>query len=354
MRLLTNSIQLHPQTIKQWKRFRKHARGFYSAVALALLILLSCGAELLANNRALVVHYQGTWFFPTYGAFLPGTTFGLDYPHETDYRALKRTWQFQAGNNRVWMPPVPWNAFESDAVEGQFPPLAPSTEHQHYLGTDGAGRDIVARLLYGFRLSIAFSILLLLCNYTIGTLIGCAMGFYGGMFDLVMQRIIEIWSSVPTLYVIMIVASIMRPDFWVLLGIMVFFDWTAMTWYMRTSSYKEKARTYVLAARALGASDWRIITRHLLPNTIALLITFAPFSIAGGITALTALDYLGFGLPPPTPSWGELLREGISRLDHPWILGSVVTSMILILVMVTWIGEALREAFDPKQYTVYE
>ena len=357
-------MRLHPQTRKQWQRFSQHARGFYSAIALALMIALSCGAELIANNRALAVHYDGNWFFPTYGNMLPGKTFGLDYPHETDYRTLQKTWQQyanqehvsqeHASQNRVWMPIIPWDAFESHALEGQFPPLQPSLEYNHYLGTDGAGRDIAARLLYGFRLSIAFSILLLICNYTVGTLIGCAMGFYGGKFDLVMQRIIEIWSSIPTLYVIMIIASIMRPDFWVLLGIMVFFDWTAMTWYMRTSSYKEKSRTYVLAARALGASDWRIITQHLLPNTQVLLITFAPFSIAGGITALTALDYLGFGLPPPTPSWGALLSEGISRLDHPWILGSVVTAMIVILVMVTWIGEALREAFDPKQYTVYE
>jgi microcin C transport system permease protein len=264
--------------------------------------------------------------------------------------------QFAVSDNGNWlfMPPIPWNAFESHAVEGIYPPLAPSLNYRHFLGTDGAGRDIAARLLYGFRLSIAFSLLLLLCNYTIGTIVGIAMGFFGGKFDLIMQRIIEIWSSIPTLYVIMIIASIMLPGFWVLLGIMVFFDWTAITWYMRTASYKEKARTYVLAARAQGASDWRIITQHLLPNTRALLITFAPFSITGGITALTALDYLGFGLPPPTPSWGELLREGVSRLDNEWIVGSVTIAMVTILVMVTWIGEALREAFDPKQHTVYE
>jgi microcin C transport system permease protein len=347
-------MNLHPQTLQQWRRFRQHPRGFISAIVLAALLVLSCGAELLANNRALFVQYEGHWYFPTYGDIYPGTTFGQAYPHEADYRALQKQWSLQATHNTVWMPPIPWNAFESDQVEGQFPPLAPSLARRHLLGTDGAGRDISARLLYGFRLSMAFSLLLLLCNYTIGTLVGCTMGFHGGKFDLIMQRIIEIWSSIPTLYVIMIIAAILRPNFWVLLGIMVFFDWTAMTWYMRTASYKEKARTFVLAARALGASDWHIITRHLLPNTQVLLITFAPFSVAGGITALTALDYLGFGLQPPTPSWGELLREGTARLDQPWILGSVVVAMILILVMVTWIGEALRDAFDPKQYTVYE
>lgn len=347
-------MKLHPQTRKQWQRFRQHPRGFYSAIALALLLLLSCGAELLASNRALIVYYQQHFYFPTYGAVLPGTVFGLDSPGETDYRMLQKKFSHEHHGDWLVMPPIPWNAFESDAVAGQFPPLPPSFQHRHFLGSDGAGRDIASRLLYGFRLSMAFSILLLLCNYAIGTLVGCAMGFYGGKFDLMMQRIIEIWSSVPTLYVIMIIASIMRPGFWVLIGIMVFFDWTAMTWYMRTASYKEKARTYVLAARAQGASNWRIITKHILPNTRSLLITFAPFSIAGGITSLTALDYLGFGLPPPTPSWGALLREGIARLDNSWILGSVVTAMILVLVLVTWIGEALREAFDPKTHTVYE
>ncbi|HNE25787.1 MAG TPA: ABC transporter permease subunit [Pseudomonadales bacterium] len=341
--------------MRKWQHFRALKRGYWSAIILAALIILSCGAELIANNRALIVHYNGEYFFPTYGAFLPGTAFGLNYPHETNYRDLQQQFRKTIGNkNWVVMPAIPWNPLESHAVAGLYPPLAPSLAYRHFLGTDGAGRDIAARLLYGFRLSIAFSILLLLCNYSIGTVIGIAMGFYGGKFDLIMQRVIEIWSSIPTLYVIMIIASLVLPGFWTLLFIMAFFDWTAITWYMRTTSYKEKARNYVLAARALGASDWRIITQHLLPNTRALLITFAPFSITGGITALTALDYLGFGLPPPTPSWGVLLREGMSRLDSEWIVGSVTIAMIAVLVMVTWIGEALREAFDPKQRTVYE
>jgi microcin C transport system permease protein len=345
---------LHPQTRKQWLRFCRHKRGFASAIIFLLLIVLSCGAELLANNRALIVHYQDHYYFPTYGGILPGTTFDLDYPHETDYRTLKQQFEQSNENNWLIMPVIPWNPYEPHAVAGLFPPLAPSVKYHHFLGTDGAGRDIAARLLYGFRLSIAFSLLLVISNFAIGTIVGCAMGFYGGRFDLLMQRFIEIWSSIPTLYVIMIVASIMRPGFWTLIAIMVFFDWTAMTWYMRTASYKEKARTYVLAAKAMGASNWRIITRHILPNTTVLLITFVPFSIAGGISALTALDYLGFGLPPPTPSWGALMREGVARLDSEWIVGSVVCAMILILVLVTWIGEALREAFHPKKHTVYE
>lgn len=347
-------MRLSPQARRQWQRFKQQRRGYYSALLLGVLIVLSLGAELLANSRALIVSYQGQLYFPTYGHFFSGKDFGLDYPHEVNYRELKQ--HFAAQNNGDWLllPPIPFNPYESDSIDGQYPPLAPSTSTQHYLGTDSAGRDIAARLLYGFRLSLAFSVLLLLANYSIGTLIGMSMGYFGGKFDLIMQRLIEIWSSIPTLYVIMIVASIVMPNFWLLLAIMVCFEWTGMTWYMRTASYKERARTYVLAARAQGAGSLRILTQHIFPNTLPLLITFAPFAITGGITALTALDYLGFGLPAPTPSWGELLREGVARMDKLWIVGSVTCALVLVLVLVTWIGEALREAFDPKQYTVYE
>ena len=180
------------------------------------------------------------------------------------------------------------------------------------------------------------------------------MGYWGGVFDLVFQRLIEIWNNIPFLYVIMIVASIVVPNFLTLVLVMAIFGWTQLTWYMRTSTYKEKEREYVSAARALGASDARIIGSHILPNTIAVIVTFIPFSIASGVTALTALDYLGFGLPPPTPSWGELLSQGTSQLQSPWIVTSVVVAMVVILLMVTYVGEAIREAFDPKKFTYYE
>ena len=201
---------------------------------------------------------------------------------------------------------------------------------------------------------MGFAFILLAANYLIGIAIGCAMGFWGGSFDLLFQRLIEIWNNVPFLYVIMIVASIVVPNFWTLMLVMVIFGWTQMTWYMRTSTYKEKSREYVLAARALGATNSRMIFNHILPNTISVIVTFIPFSIAGGITALTALDYLGFGLPPPAPSWGELLAQGTNHLEAPWIVTSVVIAMVLVLLMVTYIGEAIREAFDPKQFTYYE
>jgi microcin C transport system permease protein len=305
------------------------------------------------NNRALIVSYQGKLYFPTYGAFLPGTTFGLGYDYETNYRELRSTFA-ENGAGWVLMPPVPYNAFENDLRDSTYPPYPPSFATRHFLGTDTTGRDVVARLVYGFRIAIGFSLVLLLCNYLIGIAVGCAMGFWGGAFDLFFQRVIEVWSNVPFLYVIMIVASIMVPTFWTLTFVMVLFGWMSMTWYMRTSTYKEKARDYVMAARALGASSTRIVARHILPNTVSVIVTFIPFSIASGITALTALDYLGFGLLPPTPSWGDLLSQGTDNLDSPWIVTSVVSAMIVILLMVTYIGEAIREAYDPKRFTYYE
>lgn len=347
-------IDLAPQTVKQWKRFRSIKRGFYSLVIVIVLLAVSVFAELLVNSRALIVKYQGSYYFPTYSGFLPGDRFGLDYQYETNYRQLKA--EFAArGSTDDWvlLPLVPYNPFETDFRTDTFPPYAPSIASQHYLGTDVTGRNILARLVYGFRLAMAFSLILLACNYIVGIALGCAMGFWGGAFDLIVQRLIEIWSNVPFLYVIMIVASVVVPTFWTLVVTMVIFGWMGMTWYMRTSTYKEKAREYVTAARALGASNLRIVFRHILPNTISVIVTFIPFSVATGVTALTALDYLGFGLQPPTPSWGELLAQGTNNLQAPWIVTSVVVAMTAVLLMVTYIGEAIREAFDPKIFAYY-
>ncbi len=347
-------IRLNPITRRRWQRFRAIRRGYWSAILLATLIALSLCAELLINNRALIVSYQGHWYFPTYGAVLPGKTFGLDYDYETDYKALKKQWIASDTQNWLWLAPIPYSPYETDLVGNDFPPLAPSLATRHLLGTDTTGRDVLARLVYGFRIAINFSVVLLLFEYFIGVTIGCLMGFWGGAFDLIFQRIIEVWSNIPTLYVIMIVASIVPPGFWTLLSIMIVFSWIGITWYMRTATYKENARDYVMAARAIGASSNRIIFRHILPNTVSTIVTFVPFSIAAGVTALTALDYLGFGLPAPTPSWGELLKQGTDNLESSWIVASVVLAMTLVLMLVTFIGEAIREAFDPKVFRIYE
>jgi len=348
------TMPLNPLTIKKLKRFKSIKRGYYSFILVLLMILFSLSAELFVNNRALIVFYEGTVCFPTYGQMIPGTTFDLEYRYETNYRELGEIFAHEGKGNWVLMPPVPYNAFETDLKEGEYPPFPPSARDRHYLGTDTVGRDILARLVYGFRIAIAFSLILLAVNFTIGVSIGSAMGYWGGKFDLFFQRIIEIWSNVPFLYVIIILSSIMVPNFYLLVLIMAIFGWIGITWTMRTVTYKERARDYVLAARALGAGNFRIIFKHIIPNTIAVIVTFAPFAVSSGIIALTSLDYLGFGLPPPTPSWGELLSQGWSNLDAWWIVGSVVLAMIVTLVTVTFVGEAVREAFDPKLHTTYE
>ena len=347
-------MKLNPLTIRKLKRFRSIKRGYYSFITILFLILITLFAELFINNRALIVSYEGDWYFPTYGKLIPGITFGLEYDYETNYRELAAHFKAQGDGNWALMPIVPYDPYENDFKENGFPPFRPSIKEKHYLGTDTTGRDILARLVYGFRIAISFSLLLLVFNFAIGISIGCAMGFWGGKFDLFFQRIIEIWSNVPFLYVIIIISSIVVPSFFMLIVIMAVFGWIGITWTMRTVTYKEKAREYVLAARALGASSWRIIFKHIIPNTISIIVTFAPFSISSGIVALTSLDYLGFGLRPPTPSWGELLQQGWANLDAWWIGGSVIAAMVVTLLTVTFVGEAVREAFDPKLHTTYE
>ncbi len=318
------------------------------------MILASMFAEILVNSRALIVFYQSRYYFPIYGSMIPGTGFGMDYPYETNYRELSRRFQAKGGANWVLMPLVPFNPLENDLRKDEYPPFPPSFKDRHFLGTDTSARDMVARLVYGFRIAIFFSLSLLIVNYLVGVTVGCAMGYWGGKFDLILQRIIEIWSNIPFLYVIIIISSIVVPNFFLLILIMVFFGWTSLTWTLRTVTYKERAREYVLAAKALGASDFRIIFKHIIPNTVSVIVTYAPFSVSGGIVALTSLDYLGFGLAPPTPSWGELLQQGWDNMDAWWIVGSVIFAMILTLMLVTFIGEAVREAFDPKLHSTYE
>ncbi len=347
-------MQWSPESQKMWQRFKGIRRGYISFWVFLALLGSSMFAELMINSRAIVVRYEGQLYFPTYSDFLAGTTFGQDYQHETNYRELKIKFAEEGAGNWVLMPAVPYNAFENDLESDDYPPHPPNFGKEHYLGTDTTGRDVLARLAYGFRIAIWFSLSLLVFQFGIGVLLGSIMGYFGGWFDLIFQRIIEIWSNVPFLYVVIILASITVPHFMMLVGINVFFGWMGMTWYLRTLTYKEKSRDYVAAARALGASHARIIIHHILPNAVSVIITFAPFAITAGISSLTALDYLGFGLPAPTPSWGELLSQGKQHLSAQWILGSVCAAMVIVLVMVTFIGEAVREAFDPKKFTVYE
>lgn len=344
---------LNPVTKAQLRRFCRVKRGFWSLVILLVLMFISIFAEVFINSRALVVCYQGEFYFPTYTDMIPGKIFGLDYSYETNYRELKQKMARQ-GSGFVIMPPVPYDPCENDLRLNEYPPFPPSFSRRHFLGTDNVGRDVLARLVYGFRTAILFSLGLLFLNYSVGISIGCAMGYFGGKFDLFFQRVIEIWSNIPFLYVIIIVSSIVVPSFMILILIMAFFGWISITWVMRTMTYREKEREYILAVRSLGASHMRIIFRHIIPNTISVIVTYAPFAISGGIVALTSLDYLGFGLPAPTPSWGELLSQGWQNMEAWWISAAVVSALVVTLMTVTFIGEGIREAFDPRRHTVYE
>ena len=351
---------LTPQTRKKLRRFRQIKRGYYSFLILAgLSALLACG-ELLINSRALVVSYQGELYFPTYGDFHPGTDFGLDYDYETNYRDLQDRFDEADEGNWVLLPLVPYNPYENNAAGGVFRPQPPSAASQHYLGTDTTSRDLLARLFYGTRIALLFALGFTLSVYLIGIAIGCAMGYFGGIFDLILQRVIVIWSNVPFLYMVIIIFSVIPSTvavptrIGILLLVMVLFSWTGMTYYMRTETYKEKARDYVAAARIIGASNTRIIFRHIMPNVLSTLITFMPFTVVAAISAITALDFLGFGLPVPTPSLGELLKQGTANLrTAPWIVISAFGTLVALLTLVTFIGEAIRESFDPKTFSVY-
>lgn len=355
-------FRLNPQTEKKLRRFREIKRGYYSFLILAALLVISLFGELLINNRAIVVSYQDQLFFPTYSSFHPGTDFGFDYSYETNYRDLKAKFE-NDGNPDTWvlMPPVPYSPFENHTTNGVFKPEPPNAVQRHYLGTDTTSRDILARLFYGTRIALFFSIAFMIAVYAIGITIGCAMGYFGGAFDLFFQRIIEIWSNIPFLYMVIIVFSVIPATYStpariaILLTVLVLFSWTGMTYYMRTETYKEKSRDYIAAARVIGASNTRIIFRHVLPNVLATLVTFMPFTMVSAITAITALDFLGFGLPPPTPSLGELLKQGTATLrTAPWIVTSAFGTLVILLTLVTFIGEAIRESFDPKKFAFYK
>ena len=350
---------LSPLGARRWGLFKSIKRGYYSFWILIVLLIATMFAELWCNSRALLVYYDGEFYFPTYTSMIPGSTFGYEYNYETKYRQLAADFDSGAKDGFALLPIFPYDPYEFDVITDSSgnvipPPVAPDWSKEHYFGTDTSGRDVLALLVYGFRYAITFSMLLLVFQYLIGVSVGCAMGYFGGWFDLILQRFIEILANVPFLYLVMIVSSFFTTGFFTLAAIMIAFGWTGMTWYMRTAVYKEKEREYSMAAVSIGAHPSRIIFKHLLPNTIALIVTFIPFSISGGIVALTSLDYLGFGLPSDTPSWGNLLLQGTSQIEKSWILSSVVAAMVLILTMVTFVGEAIREAFDPKKFTTYE
>ena len=334
---------------KRWRKFKTLKRGYYSLVILVFLYVISFFLPLLINNRSLIVHYEDKLYFPVLSGYIPGKTFGQDVPGEARYRDLKQVFESEDNGNWVLMPPYPYSPYEDITFEGNKMYEPPSS--RHWLGSDNTGRDVFARLCYAFNISISFALILTVITYILGILIGGSMGYFGGKFDLFFQRLIEIWSSLPMLFVIIIFVSILRPTFFLLIGIYTMVNWIGMTYYMRAEFYREKAKDYVAAALSMGQSDLKVMFLHIFPNSLVPVITYFPFSIVAGISALVGLDYLGFGLAPPTPSWGQMLDVGLQNVTKWWMVFAPVSAQFLTLLSVVFIGEGVREAFDPKVYS---
>jgi microcin C transport system permease protein len=316
---------------------------------LLALYLVSLASDFLISNRALAVRWQGSWSFPAFTArYYPQTMFGGSADLETDFRALKADARFRKAGGLVILPPHPYSPLESVRVPGDPPPSRPSGRHP--FGTDDRGRDVLARIVYGFRISITFALVLSALSYVVGIAIGATQGYMGGKVDLVGQRLVEIWSALPFLYVVILVSSILTPSFLLLIGILLLFRWISISRYVRAEVLRERARDYTSAARALGASWPRIVLRHVLPNAMTSVVTFYPFELVADIFALTALDFLGFGLPAPTPSWGELFSQGRTNIASWWLILFPFLALFTTLLLTTFVGEAVREAWDPKEY----
>ena len=328
--------------------FRSSKRGVYSLVVFGLLFLLSLFAELLANDRPILIYYDGGFYSPLIRDY-PETTFGGDFPTNTVYVDEEVQKLIEAKGWILW-PPIPYSYNTVLKGEGRKALQPPSW--RHWLGTDDQARDVMARVIYGFRISVLFGLVLTILSSIIGVIAGATQGYFGGLVDLLFQRFLEIWSSMPTLYILIILASFIQPGFWVLLGIMLLFSWMALVGLVRAEFLRGRNFDYVRAARALGMMDARIMFRHILPNAMTASLTFLPFIVAGSVTTLTSLDFLGFGLPVGSPSLGELLLQGKNNLNAPWLAFTGFFIIALMLSLLVFIGEAVRDAFNPRKVMV--
>ncbi|MGQ0581922.1 MAG: ABC transporter permease [Reyranella sp.] len=335
-----------PLNRRRFAIFRSSRRGMISLAVFGLLFFVSLFAELLANNRPILIRYDGAFYSPMLRDY-PETTFGGDFPTNAVYTDRElQTLIHEKGGWILW-PPIPYSYDTVLKGDGRKALLPPSWDH--LLGTDDQARDVMARLIYGFRISVLFGFALTLLSAVIGIIAGAAQGYFGGMVDLLMQRFLEIWSSMPTLYLLIILASFIQPGFWVLLGIMLLFSWMSLVGLVRAEFLRGRNFDYVRAARALGMLDVRIMFRHILPNAMTASLTFLPFILAGSVTTLTSLDFLGFGLPVGSPSLGELLLQGKNNLNAPWLAFTGFFIIALMLSLLVFIGEAVRDAFNPRR-----
>ena len=338
-------LRVSPLTRRRLANFRANRRGFWSLWIFLALFVVSLFAEFIANDRPIVVSYAGHLYFPIFANY-PETTFGGEFPTEADYRDPYVKKRIEAKGWIVW-PLIP---FHYDTINYALKTPAPSPpDSVDWLGTDDQGRDVLARLIYGFRISTLFGLTLTILSSIIGIAAGAIQGYYGGLVDLSFQRFIELWSNIPTLFLLIILSSFVQPNFWWLLGIMLALSWMQLVDLVRAEFLRARNFDYVRAARALGVRNPVIIVRHVLPNAMVSTLTFMPFILNGSITTLTSLDFLGFGLPPGSPSLGELLLQGKNNITAPWLGLTGFFVLALMLSLLTFIGEAVRDAFDPRK-----
>ena len=342
-RRVVSRFRLGPRGRERLDKFKANRRGYVSFWLFSVLFVLSLFAELIANDKPLLVYFDGDLLFPVFISYSE-TRFGGDFPTEADYRD-----PFVADkiNEKGWMAwPLIRYSYRTIA-RGRTAPAPPSREN--WLGTDDQSRDVAARLIYGFRISVLFGLVLSMISMAVGVTAGLAQGYFGGWFDLGFQRFMEIWSSMPTLYLLIILSSFVQPSFWWLMGILLLFTWMGYVGVVRAEALRARNFDFVLAARALGVRDITIMFRHTLPNAFVATITFLPFHVSGAVTQLTSLDFLGFGLPPGSASLGEMVNQGRRNLHAPWLGLSSFIALALILTLLIFIGEAARDALDPRK-----
>ena len=337
-------LNLSPINQRRWEGFKANRRGLWSLRIFLVMFLVTLCAEFIANDKPLILRYDGSLYAPVFFSY-PETAFGGDFETEADYRDPYVKKLIEDKGWVLW-PPIKYsyNTINLDLTVSA--PAPPSGEN--WLGTDDQGRDVLARLIYGFRISVLFGLSLTIFSSLIGIAAGAVQGYFGGWTDLLFQRFIEIWTSVPSLYLLIIIASVIEPGFWILLGILLLFSWVSLVGVVRAEFLRARNFEYVLAARALGVGTFTLMYRHLLPNAMVATLTFLPFLLNASITTLTSLDFLGFGLPPGSPSLGELLAQGKANLQAPWLGLTGFFTIAFMLSLLIFIGEAVRDAFDPR------
>jgi len=331
---------------RRWQRFKANRRGYYSLWIFSILFISSLFAEIWSNDQPLIIYYQGTYYFPLVYAY-PETTFGGDFETATDYKDLFVQRQLTQNDNWVLFAPNPYRYDTINYNNARPNPAPPSFDN--WFGTDDRGRDVLARIIYGFRLSVLFGLALTIVGTFIGIIAGALQGYFGGNFDLIFQRFMEIWGSMPELYLLIIFASIFQPNILLLLILLSLFGWMGLADYVRAEFLRGRNLDYVRSAKAMGVPNLTIMWRHLFPNALVPVITFLPFRLSSSVLALTSLDFLGLGVPPDTPSLGELLAQGKENISAWWLSLSTFIVLVGMLVLLIFIGEALRESMDTRR-----